>query len=127
MAIRPRGVALFKQLNVPCAVVCYFSPNVGPWRSPARIGGRPRTKGTGHSWDGGGDKSQAVRKAGEQGRRLTFQAAEPKRTPTAQSRKLNENTGFTNSCGEPYKVAGLRNRNPCGGLRAAASWALLKA
>src|SRR5258708_39569908 len=101
MAIRPRGVAPFWQPNVPGPVLCYLTPSLGSWRSRARIGERPRMKGTGPFWDGGGDESQAVPEGGEQGRRLTFHAAEPQRAPTAQPRKLNENKGFTNSCGEP--------------------------
>src|SRR5260370_25815846 len=105
MAIRPRGVAPFWQPNVRGRVLCYLPPSLGSWRSRARIGERPRMKGTGPFWDGGGDESQALPEAGEQGRRLTFHAAEPRRAPTAQPRKLNENKGFTNSCGEPVFVS----------------------
>jgi len=55
-----------------------------------------------------------VPNAGEQGRRLTFHAAEPNERREAQSRTLNENNSFTNSCGEPEEGSqkseeGIRN------------------
>ena len=103
-AIRPRSVAQFWQPNVPNPVLCYLTPNLGSWSSRTRIAERPRMKGTGPFWDCGGDESQAVPEAGELGLRFTFQGAEPQRAPTAQSRKPNENKGFTNSRGEPQKA-----------------------
>jgi hypothetical protein len=100
--------APFEQPNSPCAVVCYLGPNVGLWRPPARTGERPGTTRTVRFWYGGGDEYRAVPRAGEQGRRLTSGVAEPKRAPTAQSGKPNENRGFTNSCGQPSLASNLR-------------------
>jgi hypothetical protein len=83
-------------------VTYYDGPSVGPWRLPARIGKRPRTNGT------GGFQSVAAKSKNSDEAPVNMDD-DSLPTPLSQdegqqpeSRKLNENKGFTNSCGEPY-------------------------